>query len=135
MAWGEKAQTAEDAPNSFEQNAENNVIMTGPNHGKWDLILASKWRRARTLAPVAHAALFASTWAIFGVSDKPLLDGPARVPFAVLYWGDFPFSAVAFGFLFTSNDPVTDACAVGGWLLFGTLMWFGIGLIIDNWKA
>ena len=60
------------------------------------------------------------------VSDKPILDGPAVVPFGILFFGDLPISAFAFGVMFTREHG--GWIAWGVWGIAGTVWWYLIGL-------
>jgi hypothetical protein len=79
------------------------------------------FRRARLVAPVAHILVFSSTWLLFWLQSQPLLDGPARFPFAVVFVADFPISIIAFN-------------AVALWGTVGTLWWYFLGGLVDDWR-
>lgn len=84
-------------------------------------------RRARLIAPSIHLLVFALTWILYGCQQKPLLNGPSRWPFAAIFLGDFPISAIAFGAMFTSETAFPYA--VTAWGVLGTIMWYFIGQI------
>jgi len=65
------------------------------------------------------------------VSNKPILDGPAKLPFGVLFLGDFPISAFAFGVMFNSDK--NGWTAWGLWGIVGTIWWYFLGLSIEAW--
>lgn len=87
--------------------------------------------QAKYIAPAIHALLFLAMWALYGGFDQPLLDGPAALPFGILFLADFPFSAIAFGVMFTSesNGPIAFAL----WGVVGTIWWHVLGRSIDAW--
>ncbi len=70
-------------------------------------------------------------WALYGGFDQPLLNGPAALPFGILFLADLPFSAFAFGVMFTSesNGPIAFAL----WGVVGTIWWYLLGRSIDAW--
>lgn len=89
------------------------------------------FRQPRVVAPVlAHALVFALTWFLFWLQPQPLLDGPAVVPFFLVFFGDFPFSAIAFGVMFTSAAKAPYAAAV--WGVVGTFWWYFLGRLMDR---
>jgi WD40-like Beta Propeller Repeat len=85
--------------------------------------------QAKYIAPTIHALLFLAMWILYGSFDQPLLDGPAALPFAILFLADLPFSAFAFGVMFTSesNGPIAFAL----WGVIGTVWWHLLGRAID----
>src|SRR5260370_11373829 len=85
--------------------------------------------QATYIAPAIHAFLFLAMWALYGGFDQPLLDGPAALPFGILFLADLPFSAFAFGVMFTSesNGPIAFAL----WGVVGALWWHVLGRSID----
>ena len=87
--------------------------------------------QTKYIAPAIHALLFLTMWALYGGFDQPLLNGPAALPFGILFLADFPFSAFAFGVMFTSetNGPIAFAL----WGVVGTLWWYLLGRSIDGW--
>jgi hypothetical protein len=90
-----------------------------------------KLRQIRYAAPLLHAGLFAATWGLYAVSSEPLLNGPARWPFALLFFADLPLSAFAFGMIFTSDKQFFPALAL--WGVAGTVWWFLLGLSMEAW--
>src|SRR5579864_2440843 len=87
--------------------------------------------RARFTAPVLHACLFTITWVLGWISSQPLLDGPARFPFFVLFLADFPISAIASSVMYFSE--YRGWYALGLWGVLGTLWWYFLGLSIEAW--
>jgi hypothetical protein len=87
--------------------------------------------QAKYIAPAIHALLFLAMWALYGGFDQPLLNGPAALPFGILFLADLPFSAFAFGVMFTSesNGPIAFAL----WGVVGTIWWHLLGRSIDAW--
>jgi hypothetical protein len=90
------------------------------------------FRRARVIAPSAHVVLFLLTWLLGSIQAEPLLDGPARLPCYLLFFGDFPFSAVAAGVVFSSSQNAPYAIAGLG--ILGTLWWYVLGETIETWR-
>jgi hypothetical protein len=86
--------------------------------------------RARVTAPILHAFLFALTWVLYWLQGQPLLDGPSRWPFLAVFLGDFPFSVVAFGVMFGSEERTPYAIAA--WGILGTLWWYFLGRLIEE---
>lgn len=64
-----------------------------------------------------HVLLFAITWLCAVGQDKPLLDGPARWGFVILFFADFPVSVVGFSAMWD------------GKFLYGLLLWGFIGTV------
>jgi hypothetical protein len=87
---------------------------------------------AQITAPAAHALVFALASALMLISDKPILDGPGRVPFGLLWIADLPFSAVAFSVMFFSTEYGWLAWTL--WGVIGTVWWYFLGLSIEAWK-
>ncbi len=86
--------------------------------------------QAKYIAPAIHAFLFLAMCALYAGFDQPLLDGPAALPFGILFIADLPFSAVAFGVMFTSasNGPI----ALALWGVVGTIWWHLLGRYWDS---
>jgi len=84
-------------------------------------------QRARLIAPSIHLAVFVLMWIVYGCQRGALLDGPSRWPFAILFLGDFPTSAIAFGAMFTSETATPYAIAA--WGILGTIQWYFIGQV------
>jgi len=59
------------------------------------------------------------------ISSKPILNGPARLPFGILWVVDLPISAIAFSVMFTSAENDWFAWAV--WGVVGTGWWYFLG--------
>jgi hypothetical protein len=91
-------------------------------------ITTGRLRKPRYLAPLLHGFLFCATWLLNLISSQPLMDGPARWPFRVLFLADFPISIVCFGFLFAGRVVL----ALVAWGMLGTLWWYLIGLGIEK---
>src|SRR6266404_1208385 len=85
--------------------------------------------RARFTAAVSHALLFAITSVLMWISSRPILDGPARLPFGVLWVADLPISAIAFSVMFTSTE--NGWFAWGMWGVVGTVWWYFLGLSVE----
>jgi hypothetical protein len=88
------------------------------------------FRQPRVAAPIAHALVFALTWFLFWLQPQPLLDGPAALPFAIAFFADLPFSAIAFGVMFTSDAHCPYA--VTAWGIVGTFWWYFLGGLINR---
>ena len=83
-------------------------------------------------AAALHAGVFALTWLLYWIQPQPLFDGPSRVPFAIVFLVDLPFSAFFFGIIFTSSERFIPA--VAAWGVIGTLWWWFLGGLIDKWR-
>jgi hypothetical protein len=70
------------------------------------------------------------TWFLFWMQPEPLLDGPSRWRFAVLFLVDFPISAIAFGAIFRSDAYFPYALVA--WGLMGTGWWYFLGCLMDD---
>jgi Tol biopolymer transport system component len=86
--------------------------------------------RARFIASEAHALLFLTMWGLFLAFSRPLMDGPAALPFFVLFFADLPISFPAFAAMFVSAERGMIAAVF--WGVLGTLWWFLIGFAIDT---
>jgi hypothetical protein len=64
---------------------------------------------------------------------QALLDGLSRWPFALIFFGDFPFSAIAFGAMFVSEKNFPYALAA--WAAVGTLWWYFLGRLMERRRA
>jgi hypothetical protein len=91
---------------------------------------AMNFPRARITAPSLHIYLFALTFLLYWIQRQPLLDGPSRWPLAVVFLGDFPISAVAFGVMFGSE--ASWPYALTAWAVLGTLWWYFLGRWIEE---
>jgi len=60
-----------------------------------------------------------------------MMNGPAGLPFDVLFFADLPISAIAFGVMFTSAERGLLAWSL--WGVVGTLWWYFLGLSIEAW--
>jgi hypothetical protein len=90
-------------------------------------------RKARWIAPLIHGYVFVLTWILYWLQSQPLLDGPSRWPFALIYFGDFPFSAISFGAMFVSEKNFPYALAA--WAAVGTLWWYFLGRLMERRRA
>ena len=89
--------------------------------------------KARWSAPLIHGYVFAFTWVLFWLQAQPLLDGPSRWPFALIFLGDFPISAIAGGAMSVSDKYFPYA--VAAWGILGTLWWYFLGRLIEERRA
>jgi hypothetical protein len=88
--------------------------------------------RSRWFAPTLHILLFAITWLLDLAQSQPLLDGPARFGFAVLFITDFPISLVAFSALW--EGKLVYALLL--WGILGTVWWYFAGIwICRQWAS
>jgi hypothetical protein len=62
-----------------------------------------------------------------------MLDGPSALPFAAVFFADFPISAIAFGIMFNS-EALTPYAAIT-WGAIGTLRWYYIGQWIEERRS
>jgi hypothetical protein len=81
---------------------------------------------ARLVAPGIHLAVFALTWILYACQRQPLLNGPSRWPFLLVFVADLPIAMIAFAVMFTSEAAFPYALAA--WALLGTMWWYFIGL-------
>jgi hypothetical protein len=72
-------------------------------------------------------------WALYAILRQGLFDGPSGVLFAILIVADFPFSTVAFGYMFSGGTDGTFA--VIAWGVGGTLWWYLLGWSIEKLDA
>jgi len=89
-------------------------------------LLHSRW-----FAPTLHILLFAITWLTDLAQSQPLLDGPARLGFAVLFICDFPISLVAFSAMWDGKL----AFGLLLWGVLGSVWWYFLGLWIQKRRA
>jgi hypothetical protein len=85
--------------------------------------------RARITAPVLHALLFALTSILLAMSTSPILNGPAKIPFGIVFVADLPFSAFAFSVMFFSEEYGWFAFAI--WGVLGTAWWYFLGMSFE----
>ena len=85
--------------------------------------------RARFTVPVLHAIFFVTASVLMWISSKPILDGPARLPFGILWVADLPISVIAFSVMFTSAENGWFAWAV--WGVVGTVWWYFLGRLME----
>jgi hypothetical protein len=78
------------------------------------------------LAPLLHLLLFGLTLLIASMQSQPLLDGPARIGFDILFFTDLPTSAVAFSLMW--NEKMATALVL--WGIAGTIQWYLGGLVV-----
>ncbi|HEY1462207.1 MAG TPA: hypothetical protein VGF44_02175 [Terriglobales bacterium] len=76
--------------------------------------------------PAVHVLLFAVTWGVAFTQSQPILDGPARWGFAILFIADFPISLVAFSTMW--GEKLVWGLSL--WGVLGTAWWCFIGLWI-----
>jgi hypothetical protein len=88
--------------------------------------LGSKW-----FPPTLHIVLFAITWLTDLAQSQPLLDGPARWGFALLFIADFPISLVAFSAMWDGRLVY----ALMLWGILGTVWWYFLGLWIHSCQS
>jgi hypothetical protein len=67
----------------------------------------------RWMAPLVHGLVFSLTWILYWLQTQPLLDGPGRWPFTLIFFGDLPLSVIAFGKMWDRGKNV-PICA--SWL-------------------
>jgi hypothetical protein len=84
----------------------------------------------RWMAPLVHGLVFSVTWILYWLQTEPLLDGPARWPFTLIFFGDFPLSVIAFGKMWDGGRMFQYALA--GWGIVGTIWWYFIGRMIER---
>ena len=87
-----------------------------------------RFLRAQSLAPTLHFIIFAVTWLADLAQSQPLLDGPARWGFGILFVADFPISLVAFSWMWDGRTVQ----ALFFWGLLGTAWWYLLGICIDE---
>ena len=87
-------------------------------------------RKPRWIAPLVHGCIFVLTWILYWLQTPPLLDGPSRWPFVLIFFGDFPVSLIAFGKMWDGGKNVPYALAA--WGIFGTMWWYFLGLLIEK---
>ena len=87
--------------------------------------------RARFTAPALHLVLFGITWLLARISSQPILEGPASFPLGVLFFADFPISAIASSVMFMSARLAWYAITL--WGVLGTFWWYALGLSIEAW--
>jgi hypothetical protein len=104
-----------------------------PTEGKGrfhQYLLTLGLRRVPLAAEALHVFLFALTWTLYGIQQQPLLNGPSRWPFAIVFLTDFPISVVAFGAMF-GGQPHT-LYFLTAWGVLGTLWWYFLGHLIER---
>lgn len=87
-----------------------------------------RFLRSEWLAPTLHIVVFAATWLTNLVQKEPLLDGPARWGFNLLFFADFPISVVAY-------SKMWDGRLFYGlslWGVLGTAWWYFLGIGIRS---
>lgn len=108
--------------------ARPRALKDGPTPTRYHLSTFNL-KRGQVAAPVLHICLFTLTWVLYWIQQQPLLDGPSRWPFAVVFLADLPISVVAFGVMFGSEARAPYALAA--WGVLGTLWWYFLGLLIE----
>src|SRR5882672_3833034 len=86
------------------------------------------FQRSQLRLPLIHLLIFALTWIFFWIQPQPLLDGPSRWPFIIIFLADLPLSAIAFGVMFSSDARMLYAVVT--WGVLGTLWWYFLGGLI-----
>jgi len=92
--------------------------------------------RAKYIAPVSHAFLFAAMWVLYAVSSQGLADGASGLFFTVPMIMDLPFSLLAFGFILGPGagghkSELIAWAAIISWGVGCTLWWYLLGLGLD----
>lgn len=90
------------------------------------LLESNEFLRSRWFAPTLHILLFAATWLAALAQAQPLLDGPARWPFGLLFVADLPISLVAFSAIWMGKLVY----ALLLWGVLGTAWWYLLGVWI-----
>src|SRR5947207_13628285 len=85
--------------------------------------------RARITAPALHALLFVLVSILMAISSLPILNGPAKIPFAIIWVADLSISAFAFSVMFFSQEYGWFAFAT--WGVLGTIWWYFLGISIE----
>jgi len=88
--------------------------------------------RSQLTAPALHVLLFALTWGLYWVQNKPLMDGPSGLPFAVLFIADVPISFLFFGAMWNAS---WFTYALIAWGVLGTIWWYFLGRLILSRKT
>jgi hypothetical protein len=84
--------------------------------------------RSRWFFPAFHAFLFAVMWLIAFVQAQPLLDGPARWGFCVLFFADLPISIIGFSLMWDNKWNFGLLL----WGIVGTAWWYILGVGIQR---
>jgi len=79
-----------------------------------------------------HVLLFGLTWGLYWVQSKPLMDGPSRWPFLLLFIADLPISFLGFGAMWNES---WFTYALTAWGVLGTIWWYFLGRLILSRKS
>jgi len=95
-----------------------------------------KLLRARVIAPVLHALLFAIAFPLAQVSNNPL--GPAKLPLFILWLADLPFSIIAQVWSLGASQALRPRIESAWlpwalWGVTGTIWWYFLGISIEAW--
>ena len=80
-------------------------------------------------AAALHIFLFGLTVLLYGIQQQPLLNGPSRLPFLIVFLADLPVSLMTFGAIF--NGWPHAMYFLAAWGILGTVWWFFLGLLIQ----
>jgi len=80
-------------------------------------------------AAALHIFLFGLTGILYVITQQPLLSGPSRWPFTIVFLADLPISVIAFGAMFGGQRHASYLLAA--WGVLGTLWWYILGLLIQ----
>jgi hypothetical protein len=80
-------------------------------------------------AATLHVFLFGLTGILYAISQQPLLNGPSRWPFTIVFLADLPISVIAFAAMFGGQRHALYFLAA--WGVLGTLWWYILGLLIQ----
>jgi len=87
--------------------------------------------RRRLYPALAHAGLFLTVTSLFHLSSKPLLQGPAGIPFVVLFLADFPISIIASDLIWDMGQKAAWFWAM--WGVAATIWWYSLGPAFLRW--
>lgn len=89
----------------------------------------SRFLQARWIASAFHLFLYLSMWVLYWLTGAPLLAGPSKYPFSILFVADLPISFPAFSVMLVSEERGASAAVL--WGILGTVMWYFLGSAID----
>jgi hypothetical protein len=78
--------------------------------------------------PLIHLSLFALTWALAYFQSEPLLDGPSRWGFGMLFIADVPLSLLGYSKMWDAKVGLGIAL----WGVLGTMWWWALGLAVER---
>src|SRR6266480_1255879 len=95
-----------------------------------------KLLRARFIAPVLHALLFAIAFPLAQISTNNV--GPARLPLFILWLVDLPFSIIAQVLSLGASQALRPRIESAWlpwalWGVTGTIWWYFLGISIEAW--